>query len=401
MKNYILLFILSLAFYKVSAQKRFQINGTLTGQGINKLRLSYLDNLGKFVLDSTEVKDGQFMFSGNVSEPTMASLSVNRNVSVDDPNFTTIFISPNLLEVKLTVDKFKERQLIGSATDLEFQALEKSKEHIGVASKPVLEKMREVGLRYMAAARAKKPEAELQKLREESNEASKLMTPFIMQREVIDMKFIKSHPNSYLSPNLLFFKISGMKLEDVMAIYRGFSPEIQQSRDGQRILVEIKKLQAGSPGSMAKVFSKPDINGKQISLADYKGNSYVLLDFWASWCVPCRKGNPHLISLYNKYKSKGFEIIGVSDDDATQDAWKKAVEVDKIGIWRHILRGLKKTPDGFDRSEDISGEGYGIHTLPTKILIDKEGKIIGRYGGGGGTDEDLDKKLSEIFEPKS
>ncbi|MNE72996.1 Thiol-disulfide oxidoreductase ResA [compost metagenome] len=122
----------------------------------------------------------------------------------------------------------------------------------------------------------------------------------------------------------------------------------------------------------------------------------MLLDFWASWCAPCRKGNPHLISLYSKYKDKGLEIIGISDDDSNLAAWKKAVEQDKIGIWKHVLRGLKRTSKGYDKSEDIS-EPYAIHSLPTKILVDKNGVIIGRYGGGGENDEAMDKKLAEIF----
>jgi thiol-disulfide isomerase/thioredoxin len=120
-----------------------------------------------------------------------------------------------------------------------------------------------------------------------------------------------------------------------------------------------------------------------------------LLDFWASWCVPCRKGNPHLIKLYNQYKEQGFEIIGISDDDSKVEAWHKAVEQDKIGIWKHVLRGMdiEKKMKGQSNPGDIS-EKYNISTLPTKILIDKNGKIIGRYGS---EEEDLDKKLAELM----
>ncbi|MBD0833379.1 TlpA family protein disulfide reductase, partial [Aestuariibaculum sediminum] len=135
-----------------------------------------------------------------------------------------------------------------------------------------------------------------------------------------------------------------------------------------------------------------------LKLADFKGK-YLLIDFWASWCVPCRKGNPHLISLYHKYHSKGLEILGVSDDDRAHDKWKNAVEKDGIGIWHHVLRGLEYKEGTYQRinkDKDIS-DAYNIHSLPTKILVDPNGVIVGRYGGGGGTDDDMDKDLAEIF----
>ncbi|HMI05818.1 MAG TPA: TlpA disulfide reductase family protein, partial [Pedobacter sp.] len=213
----------------------------------------------------------------------------------------------------------------------------------------------------------------------------------------IDLEFIKTHPDSYLSAYLLKWKVSSMSLAESKSYYAVLSDRIRQSSYGKGVLEEIKGLESGSPGSVASVFSVKDINGEPLSLSDFKGKKYVLIDFWASWCVPCRKGNPHLLSLYSKYKEKGFEVVGVSDDDSAPDAWKKAVAQDKIGVWKHVLRGLKRTAAGFDKSEDISAP-YGIHSLPTKILIDKEGMIVGRYGGGGEGDEAMDKKLAELFD---
>lgn len=175
-------------------------------------------------------------------------------------------------------------------------------------------------------------------------------------------------------------------------------PDVQQSSFGKEIKKELDGLRSGSPGSAAYVFSKTDINGQPLSLRDYKGK-YVLVDFWASWCVPCRKGNPHLKTLYAKYKDKGLEIIGISDDDGRPEEWKKAVAQDGIGIWKHVLRGLdmEKRQRKEPNPEDIS-DHYGIHSLPTKILIDPNGMIIGRYGGGGENDEAMDKKLAEVME---
>jgi thiol-disulfide isomerase/thioredoxin len=188
-----------------------------------------------------------------------------------------------------------------------------------------------------------------------------------------------------------------MNLREAEACYNRMPPALQQSSFGKEIKKELDGLRSGSPGSEAYVFSKTDINGQPLSLHDYKGR-YVLIDFWASWCVPCRKGNPHLKELYAKYKSKGLEIIGISDDDSRPEEWKKAVAQDGIGVWKHVLRGLdmEKRQRKESNPEDIS-DHYGIHSLPTKILIDPNGMIIGRYGGGGEDDEAMDKKLLEVL----
>ena len=105
-----------------------------------------------------------------------------------------------------------------------------------------------------------------------------------------------------------------------------------------------------------------------------------------------------MLSLYSLYRDKGFEIIGVSDDDRNHEAWKNAVDKDGIGVWKHVLRGfdLDKRMKGEKNPFDIS-EKYGIATLPTKILVDPDGRIIGRYGESIEDVEAMDKKLSTIF----
>jgi thiol-disulfide isomerase/thioredoxin len=190
--------------------------------------------------------------------------------------------------------------------------------------------------------------------------------------------------------------VGRMPVVEGFANYEKLSEEARNSQAGKLIKDQLDRMKAGSPGSIAISFTSSELRGGQLSLADYRGK-YVLIDFWASWCVPCRKGNPHLLDIYAKYKSKGFEIIGVASDDGKEDKWKAAVEEDKIGVWKHVLRGYKgQNPDPSDKRLDISN-AYGISTLPTKVLVDPNGKIIGRYGAGGEDDEAMDKKLAEIF----
>lgn len=356
----------------------FSISGKINGKKTGYLYLSYPLGEG-YHIDSAAIHNGAFAFKGKLAEPVMASLAAALNIrNSEDPNITSFFIEPGNMNLTVSYGAFNQRVLKGSASNHEHDELDRQKAPIRKEMEPVLEAYKKEKDHEKAAA-----------IREQ-------FEPFNARMDKIDETFMSSHPDSYVTAFLMRFKVGSLSINSAKAIYNGWTERIKQSSTGKEIHKEILELESGSPGSVARVFAKTDINGQQLSLADFKGKKYVLLDFWASWCVPCRKGNPHLLAAYSKYKAKGLEIIGVSDDDSNHAAWKKAVDQDKIGVWKHVLRGLKRTATGFDKSEDIT-EGYGIHSLPTKILIDKNGIIVGRYGGGGENDEAMDKKLAEIF----
>ena len=378
-------------------QNTFVLKGKIKGQETGFLKLSYPGADGKFVQDSAGIQNGSFEFKGNLNEPVMAYfMGAVKSRGMDDPNLTSFFLEPGNLTMEVTAGDFKNLKLKGSKTQDEVAALNiRKKPHTDQLSvlSAAYDKANTV---YIDARKAGKPEAELEALKVAANAVKDKMDPFREEMGKIDMEFIKSHPDSYYSAYALRWKVSSLPLAESKTLYAKLSDRIKQSSNGKEIAKEIKSLEGGSPGSPASMFSSTDINGQPLGLADFKGKKYVLLDFWASWCVPCRKGNPHLLSLYSRYKDKGLEIIGVSDDDGNHEAWKKAVEKDNIGVWKHVLRGLKRTATGYDKTNDIT-EPYAIHSLPTKILVDKNGMIIGRYGGGGENDEAMDKKLAEIF----
>ncbi len=376
----------------------FILNGKVSGYDDKYIYLSYEAAEGKYMQDSALIKKGIFNFQGQLTNPVMANLFVDRNdMMYGKGDIASVFIGPGTMKIQLKKNDFKNAVLTGSASHKDLMALKKMEEPQMKKLAPLSEAFNELNGEYIKAIKAKKDSATLSDYNEKLDKIREKMSPFYDSLSDIREKFIKEHPDSYVSAYHLRFSINQYSYEEGLAIYNKLSKSVQESSYGKAIAQELESLKMGSPGSAAYVFTKTDINGEQLSLSDYRGK-YVLIDFWASWCVPCRKGNPHLKKVYNEYKDKGFEIIGISDDDSNTAAWKKAVEQDGIGIWKHVLRGLdiEKRQKGEPNPEDLS-DYYGIHSLPTKILIDKNGVIIGRYSSGVEDDTAMDAKLAEVF----
>lgn len=383
----------------IAQQKPFTLSGTIKGFTDSYLYLNYeVGSDGTRKMDSSYVKNNRFSFAGELNEPAHAYILADRQGRLRD-KIIDIYLSPAKMELTLDYNSFSESVVLkGSGVQDEAEILKKSKAGILAELKPLQAAYDKANMEYINARREGKDEKTLEELKNKATEAQDAMDPYYEQTGKKDVEFMDKYPSSFVTASLLRYKISGMPLAEGEARYAKLTQEVKSSNLGQQIKKELDGLRMGSPGATAYIFSAKELRGDNLSLADYKGK-YVLIDFWASWCVPCRKGNPHLLQLYSKYKNKGFEIIGISDDDSNPDAWKKAVEKDGIGVWKHVLRGLKFDGTNFDRTNDIS-ENFGIHTLPTKILIDPDGVIIGRYGGGGENDEAMDKKLAEVFKDK-
>lgn len=360
------------------AQESFALQGTIKGMQTGKVYLMYDNATGQPVNDSVTVSGGSFLFRGNIAEPTYASVMNRKGIHrMDDPGFVNIWIEPAELTFECEAGNLKNYVLTGSGTNDEQVTLEKAKAEVLAQLQPLME-----------AYYAEKDKDKAETIKES-------MEPYQKRIGAIDREFITTHPDSYVTAHLLMYKVPGMNYDEAQRCYDALSERVKKSHLAVRIAEEINKLRQGSPGSRAALFSRQDINGKPFHLADLKGK-YVIIDFWASWCGPCRKSNPHLKEIYRKYKDKGLEVVCVADDDSAEDKWRGAVEKDGIQEFHHVLRGLKWKNGRPDRSDDIS-ELYGIHSLPTKILVDKEGMIIGRFGGGGGTEADMDQQLKQIF----
>ena len=207
--------------------------------------------------------------------------------------------------------------------------------------------------------------------------------------------FINNHPDSYFSADLLSQQLVETDFDTLKKTYNSLTPRVQAH--APKVAKEIASVEAVQPGKPAPDLIGLNPEGKEIKLSDLKGK-VVLIDFWATWCGPCRAAMPHVKDLYNKYHDKGFEVFCVADNDSNPDEWKEAVASEGIDGFYNILRGLKTIKDtngrtvDFDRSNDQS-EKYAVHLLPTKYLIAADGTIIGKMG----PNEELEAKLAEIF----
>jgi thiol-disulfide isomerase/thioredoxin len=204
------------------------------------------------------------------------------------------------------------------------------------------------------------------------------------------LRYIQDNPKSIVSVNYLASLRTQLDLDVLKAFYLRLDPKYSHLYDAKVTADLIANMEATSAGKIAIEINKKDMNGNAVNLKTLKGK-YVLLDFWGSWCGPCRQSHPHLKEIYSKYKDKGFEIIGIADEHGTnlennRKTWKKAVEEDGIS-WIQVLNN--EDQHAFD-----AVKSYGVSVFPTKVLLDKEGKVVARFIG---SPKEIDTKLAEIF----
>ncbi|MGZ3757498.1 MAG: redoxin domain-containing protein [Mucilaginibacter sp.] len=365
--------------------KPFTLRGQFKGGSVDSVTLSYINAAGKQQNQTVAATPNGFTIIGTLAAPGNAYLSFkNRGEKLTNAQrqarSTSLYIDPGTIAAIVNPLNAADIKVSGSKTQAEMDELTALIAPIRDEEKPILDELAK------------------EKDHEKASAIRDKLDPFQNRIKKVAYGFFLTHPNSYVTADQMRFYVGSMHLDSMERVYDNFNAELKASVRGKELEAEIKNMRSGSPGNMAPEFTRVDVNGKSLSLADFKGK-YVMLDFWASWCVPCRAGNPHMIALYNQYKSKGLEIIGIADDDGKPDTWKGAISKDNVGIWHHVLRGLDwdLIRKGITNTNDLDTK-YGIHSIPTKILIDPSGKIIGRFGDSiGGTDDDMDKMLAGVF----
>ncbi|HWK06753.1 MAG TPA: TlpA disulfide reductase family protein [Puia sp.] len=385
MNNYrqpvILLALLLAGFINTQAQQKYIIKGDLTGLDKEiKIMLIYAIPHQTHV-DSTITKNGKFEFTGTIAGPTKATLQFKPSDPDQGPmtyekmqtrDYQIFYLSGG--ETTVTGPNLKTAAIKGGQPQADYGVLTSK-------LKPLDD----------TAALYSKEIHEYSKAKDTN--AAKLLYPKMsalrLKGDQIEEDFIRANGNSYVSLDLLAGRSSVSTLIDPITfepLYNGLSENLKSTAKGKKMAANLASAKKFALGAPVLNFTQNDTSGNPVSSASLKGK-YVLIDFWASWCGPCRMENPNLLKAYNQFKDKNFEILGVSLDDKKQP-WVEAIQKDKTP-WIHVsdLKGW----------ENVVAMEYGITAVPQNFLIDPNGIIIAKNLRG----DALSKKLTEIFTSKN
>jgi len=345
-------------------KETYTIQGKIVGALKGEVFIKVHQETGWESIDSATIVSGAFMITGQVDQAKFGYLT-----SDAFKGGIPMFIENNTINVSINVDSIQNAEVKG----LESQRVyNDSKTKMSTFDKTWQDFYYNT-YRFMTDEEKAQNEDYLNHIYDSAQTVKKQFL----------ITYLKENRQNIASAQIILDQEDALGIDDMIKTFEGLDPLALKSSSGEQLIKRIEILKNTVVGKPLIDFVMNDTSGVAIKLSEATQGKYVLVDFWAAWCSPCRKENPNVLANYLKYHDKGFDVIGVSFDEK-KDNWLKAIADDGL-LWTQVsdLKGWN----------NAAGKLYGIRSIPQNILLDSEGIIIGKNLRG----EELGDKLNEIF----